>query len=67
MGVQTLSLSFLFLFLFLFLGAAPCTDWLGDVIERDDKGFVLTGPAASVRTCCASRVSRASGAPRSRR
>jgi thioredoxin reductase (NADPH) len=29
--------------LFLFLGAAPCTDWLGDVVERDDKGFVLTG------------------------
>jgi len=35
-----------FSFLFLFLGAAPCTDWLGDAIERDDKGFVLTGPDA---------------------
>ena len=35
-----------FSFLFLFLGAAPCTDWLGDVVERDDKGFVLTGPEA---------------------
>ena len=32
--------------LFLFLGAAPCTDWLGDVVERDDKGFVLTGADA---------------------
>jgi thioredoxin reductase (NADPH) len=32
-----------FSFLFLFLGAAPCTDWLGDAVERDDKGFVLTG------------------------
>jgi thioredoxin reductase (NADPH) len=32
--------------LFLFLGAAPCTDWLGDVVERDDKGFVLTGSDA---------------------
>jgi thioredoxin reductase (NADPH) len=32
-----------FSFLFLFLGAAPCTGWLGDVVERDDKGFVLTG------------------------
>jgi thioredoxin reductase (NADPH) len=31
-------------FLFLFLGAAPCTDWLGDCIARDPKGFVLTGP-----------------------
>jgi thioredoxin reductase (NADPH) len=35
-----------FSFLFLFLGAAPCTDWLGDVVERDEKGFVLTGAAA---------------------
>ena len=31
-------------FLFLFLGASPCTDWLGDAIARDEKGFVLTGP-----------------------
>ena len=35
-----------FAFLFLFLGAAPCTDWLGDVVARDHKGFVLTGAAA---------------------
>jgi thioredoxin reductase (NADPH) len=35
-----------FSFLFLFLGAAPCTDWLGDVVQRDDKGFVLTGADA---------------------
>jgi thioredoxin reductase (NADPH) len=33
-------------FLFLFLGAAPCTDWLGDVVKRDEKGFVLTGAQA---------------------
>jgi thioredoxin reductase (NADPH) len=33
-------------FLFLFLGAAPCTDWLGTAVARDDKGFVLTGAAA---------------------
>ena len=33
-------------FLFLFLGAAPCTDWLGDCIARDEHGFVLTGEAA---------------------
>ena len=31
---------------FLFLGAAPCTDWLGDSVARDDKGFVLTGSDA---------------------
>jgi thioredoxin reductase (NADPH) len=32
--------------LFLFLGATPCTDWLGDAIARDTKGFVLTGAEA---------------------
>jgi thioredoxin reductase (NADPH) len=31
-------------YLFLFLGATPCTDWLGDVVERDHNGFILTGP-----------------------
>ncbi len=35
-----------FSFLFLFLGADPCTDWLGDVLARDVKGFVLTGASA---------------------
>ncbi|MDQ2895172.1 MAG: NAD(P)/FAD-dependent oxidoreductase, partial [Actinomycetota bacterium] len=35
-----------FSFLFLFLGAVPCTGWLGDVVARDEKGFVLTGEAA---------------------
>jgi thioredoxin reductase (NADPH) len=34
-------------FLFLFLGASPCTDWLGDAVARDEKGFVLTGAEAS--------------------
>jgi thioredoxin reductase (NADPH) len=33
-------------FLFLFLGALPCTEWLGDVVARDEDGFVLTGTAA---------------------
>ncbi len=32
--------------LFLFLGASPCTDWLGDTVARDEKGFVLTGTEA---------------------
>ncbi|MGN6275939.1 MAG: FAD-dependent oxidoreductase [Solirubrobacterales bacterium] len=31
-------------FLFLFLGASPCTDWLDGTVERDENGFVLTGP-----------------------
>ena len=35
-----------FSFLFLFLGADPCTDWLGDVLARDEKGFLLTGASA---------------------
>jgi thioredoxin reductase (NADPH) len=35
-----------FSFLFVFLGAAPCTEWLGDIVERDDRGFVLTGTSA---------------------
>jgi len=35
-----------FSFLFLFLGATPCTEWLGDVVARDDKGFILTGADA---------------------
>ena len=35
-----------FSFLFLFLGALPCTEWLGDVVARDEKGFILTGAAA---------------------
>ena len=33
-------------FLFLFLGASPCTEWLGETVARDAKGFVLTGPEA---------------------
>jgi len=35
-----------FSFLFLFLGASPCTEWLGDAVARDEKGFVLTGGEA---------------------
>jgi len=31
-------------FLFVFIGAAPRTDWLGDQIARDPRGFILTGP-----------------------
>ena len=35
-----------FSFLFLFLGARPCTEWLDDVVARDENGFILTGAAA---------------------
>jgi thioredoxin reductase (NADPH) len=30
--------------LFIFIGAQPQTDWLDGVIERDERGFVWTGP-----------------------
>ena len=30
--------------LFVFIGALPRTDWLGDDVVRDTKGFVVTGP-----------------------
>ena len=35
-----------FSFLFCFLGALPCTEWLGDTVARDEKGFILTGSRA---------------------
>ncbi len=28
---------------FIFIGAAPRTDWLGDVVARDERGFILAG------------------------
>jgi thioredoxin reductase (NADPH) len=31
-------------YLFVFIGAEPRTDWLDDVVVRDRRGFVLTGP-----------------------
>jgi thioredoxin reductase (NADPH) len=31
-------------FLFVFIGAAPCTDWLDGVVQRDPRGFLVTGP-----------------------
>jgi thioredoxin reductase (NADPH) len=29
--------------LFVFIGASPHTDWLRDVLDLDDRGFILTG------------------------
>jgi thioredoxin reductase (NADPH) len=31
--------------LFIFIGATPQTDWLGDAVKRDSKGFIASGPA----------------------
>jgi thioredoxin reductase (NADPH) len=30
--------------LFVFIGAAPHTDWLDGVVQRDGRGFILAGP-----------------------
>jgi thioredoxin reductase (NADPH) len=32
--------------LFAFIGAAPCTGWLGGLVDLDDHGFVRTGETA---------------------
>src|SRR6204780_3666639 len=32
--------------MFIFIGALPRTDWLAGTIERDERGFLLTGPDA---------------------
>jgi thioredoxin reductase (NADPH) len=34
--------------LFLFIGAAPLTDWLDGVVDRDERGFVVAGPDLSI-------------------
>jgi thioredoxin reductase (NADPH) len=30
--------------MFIFIGALPRTDWLAGIVERDERGFILTGP-----------------------
>jgi thioredoxin reductase (NADPH) len=30
--------------LYIFIGAQPRTEWLGNLIERDERGFILSGP-----------------------
>ena len=34
--------------MFIFIGARPHTEWLAGVLERDDRGFVLTGPDLTI-------------------
>ena len=31
-------------YLFIFIGATPSTTWLGDAVQRDERGFICTGP-----------------------
>lgn len=30
--------------MFIFIGALPRTEWLADLVQRDERGFILTGP-----------------------
>src|SRR6266849_3982544 len=30
--------------MFIFIGALPSTGWLKDMVQRDERGFILTGP-----------------------
>lgn len=34
--------------LFVFIGQAPRTDWVGDAVQRDQQGFILTGSECTV-------------------
>src|SRR5438552_1263856 len=45
---------------FSMIGALPCTDWLPAEIERDDKGFILTG-AKVAQSSAWQRMNRAPG------
>lgn len=35
--------------LYVMIGAEPKTDWLGDAVLRDERGFILTGPDLAKR------------------
>ena len=52
-----------FSFLFLFLGALPCTEWLDDAVERDEKGFILDRLRRPTARTCSRRRCRASSPP----
>jgi thioredoxin reductase (NADPH) len=45
---------------FSMIGALPCTGWLPDEIERDDKGFILTG-AKVAQSSAWQKMNRAPG------
>ncbi len=44
--------------MFVFIGAAPNTDWLGGVLRRDERGFLLTGTDVGGRVRTSSAVER---------
>ena len=37
--------------LFVLIGSQPRTQWLGDAVARDRRGFILTGPDLPASTC----------------
>jgi thioredoxin reductase (NADPH) len=44
--------------MFVFIGAAPRTGWLDGAVERDGRGFVLTGPAVAGRVVTPAGIER---------
>ncbi|MBE7383467.1 MAG: FAD-dependent oxidoreductase [Leptolyngbya sp. SIO1E4] len=36
--------------LFIFIGATPSTRWLDEVVQRDERGFIYTGPDIPLKT-----------------
>lgn len=38
--------------LFILIGAKPHTDWLAGIVERDEQGFILTGPSLIANKRC---------------
>lgn len=51
--------------LFVFIGARPCVGWLGDLVNLDENGFVLTGPEAGPGPEAGSAAGAENGWPRS--
>ncbi len=45
--------------LFVFIGAVPRTEWLADIVARDDYGFIYSGPDAAKTSTVKSEQDRA--------
>ena len=45
--------------MFIFIGAAPGTEMLAGFIDRDEQGFILTGPDLGARDAAAGLAARA--------
>ena len=49
--------------MFVFIGAAPRTDWLDGVVERDERGFVPHRPGPGGRRAAARPAGRSTATP----